>query len=136
MGKFKDLYLAYMDANGIKYTDRNENTVRVSYTGDNLKTIPVIVIFDDDGDGIVALRCWEIADVPAEKFSDILAICNELNNKFRWVKFSIDKDNDIVASLDAYIDETTCGEECASLVRRMIGIVDEAYPDIMKGLWG
>ncbi len=136
MGRFKDLYLAYMDANGIKYTDRDERAVRVAYTGDNLKTIPVMVIFNEDDRGVVALRCWEIADVPAEKFVDILTICNELNNKYRWVKFSIDKDNALVASLDAYIDETTCGEECSELVRRMIGIVDEAYPDIMKGLWG
>ena len=64
-----------------------------------------------------------------------LITCNELNAKYRWVKFYLDKDKDVCVSLDAYIDEHTVGEECLNLVRRMINISDEAYPLFMKALW-
>ena len=47
----------------------------------------------------------------------------------------MDKDGDIIAQIDAYIDERTCGYECASLVRRVVNITDEAYPTFMKALW-
>ena len=60
--------------------------------------------------------------------------CNELNNKYRWVKFYLDDDSDVVAQIDAYVDDETCGGECLSLVRRMVNIVDGGYPTLMQAL--
>ncbi|MBR5095030.1 MAG: YbjN domain-containing protein [Oscillospiraceae bacterium] len=135
MAIYKQLYLAYMDQKGIRYTDRDDRTVRVVYTGDNLKSIPVYVFFDKDGEGLVTLRCWDIAKIPESKKTAAILACNELNNKYRWVKFYVDSDNDVCAQIDAYIDEETCGYECASLVNRVVNIVDEGYPVFMRVLW-
>lgn len=136
MANYKNLFMRFMDRNNIKYTDVKENVVKVVYTGDNLKTIPVFVFFDADGDPLVSFKCWEIANFKDEKMAGGIVACNQLNNKYRWVKFYLDDDCDVVAQIDAYIDEDTCGSECTSLVKRMVNIVDEGYPTFMRAIWG
>lgn len=137
MANYKQIYMRYMDDNGIKYSEvqGRENVVKVVYTGDNLNSIPVFVFFDKDGEGMVTLKCWDIANFKGNKLAAGLIACNDMNDKYRWVKFYVDKDGDIIAQIDAYIDERTCGYECASLVRRVVNITDEAYPTFMKALW-
>lgn len=127
MANYKNLFMRFMDRNNIKYTDVKENVVKVVYTGDNLRTIPVYVFFDKDGDPLVSFKCWEILNFKGEEAGGVIA-CNILNKKYRWVKFYLDDDSDIVSQIDAYIDEETCGSECTNLVKRMVNIVDEGYP--------
>ncbi len=134
MANYKQLYMDYMDENGIKYSDVDDFVVRVAYTGDNLKSIPVHVFFDKTGDSVINMVCFEIANFKSNTAAGLIA-CNEMNSKYRWVKFYIDNDGDLFCSLDAYIDEDTCGEECRNLVGRIVNIVDEAYPVFMRALW-
>lgn len=134
MANYKRLFMQHMDREGIKYTDQDDFVVKVVYTGDNLKSIPVFVFFDKDGDPLVQLKCWEIANFKNKEAKAMIA-CNQVNKEWRWIKFYIDDDADIVAGCDAYIDEATCGSECLSLVRRMVNIVDDAYPTFGKALW-
>ena len=135
MADYKSPYLRYMDTKGIKYNDRGDNTVMVKYTGDNLKTISILVLFDKDGDNLVQFACWEIARFNDDKYAAGMITCNSMNAKFRWVKFYIDEDKDIRAEMDAYVDLGTVGEECSHLVSRMVNIIDEAYPEFMKALY-
>ena len=132
---FKSEYMKAMDRKGIKYTDVDEFRVRVSYSGDNTNKIDVNVIFDKDGEGLVALRCWSFGKVPEGKRGALLEACNKLNSDYRWVKFYIDDDGDIATSLDAVIDIDTVGPEVIQLVSRMVSIYDGAYPTLMKATW-
>ena len=62
--------------------------------------------------------------------------CNSLNDSFRWVKFVWDSDaNDLCCRVDGVIELDSCAKEVYELMARMAGIVDEAYPRIMKALW-
>ncbi len=134
MVDYKRLFLRHMDEIGIKYQDRDEFCVKVVYSGDNLNTIPIYFFFDKDGENMVALKCWDILNFNGKEANGVLA-CNELNAKYRWIKFFIDKDNDTVADCDAYLDDVSCGEECVRLLRRMVNIVDDAYPELAKARW-
>ncbi len=134
MANYKQLFINYMETNGIKYTDRNEYSVKVSYSGDNMQSIPVYVFFDEDGDPLVTFKCWDIANFKSKTAAGMLA-CNTMNNEYRWVKFYIDDDCDVICSCDAYIDAGTCGSECLSLVQRVVSICDKAYPTFMRALY-
>ena len=134
MANYKQLFMEYMDREGIKYVDRDTYVVRVTYTGDNLKSIPVYVFFDEDGDPMVQFKCWDIANFKDKEGKGIFT-CNSINKQYRWVKFYLDDDSDVVASIDAYIDPESCGQECMSLVRRVVNISDDAYPEFAKALW-
>lgn len=131
---FAQMFVDYMDQEDIKYTVSSDNVIKVTYTGDNLDSIPVYVIFDEEGDEYVEFKCWDIANFKNRE-AKAIEVCNELNAKYRWVKFYMDSDKDIIVSIDAVVDSATCGEECLSLVRRVVNITDEAYPEIAKARW-
>ncbi|MBQ8001714.1 MAG: YbjN domain-containing protein [Ruminococcus sp.] len=132
---YKAEFLRYMDDHGIKYTDRGEHVVRVAYSGENLNSIPVLVIFDEDGENMVQFVCFEVASYKQDKLAAGLITCNALNQKYRWVKFYLDDDNDIRVECDAYVSPGTAGEECMNMVHRVVSITDKAYPTIMKSIW-
>lgn len=97
--------------------------------------IGINVIFDQDGESAQILSS-PIASVPAEKTSKLLLTLNECNCKFRWVKFYLDEDNDIIADGDVLFDEQNAGEAVLESVMRTASIIDDAYAEIMKGIWG
>ncbi len=131
MANYKQIFMNYLSVQDIKYQDQGDNAVRIVYTGDNMSSIPVFVFFDRDGDPLVQFRCWEIVNFNGMVGQGI-QVCNALNAKYRWVKFYLDDDNDVICECDAYIDNNTCGNVCLSLVRRMVNITDEAYPELMR----
>ena len=134
-----EAYTRLMDSEGIRHDDivtLNSGKFDVE-TRWNLEdtTIAVRAIFDDEGH-TVAIRCFRLAHIRGDSFDDVLKTCNELNNRFRWVKFSIDNDNDINMEIDCIVNEDTAGEVVLELVRRLCGIADEAYPELMKIIYG
>ena len=135
MQYFAQEFTSYMDDNDIQYTTMDdENVIQVVYGGDNLETISIFVIFDEDGDPFVQFKCWEILNFN-DKEEIAYEMCNRLNAEYRWVKFYLDKDGDVNAAIDAVISEDDCGEACMNLVHRIIRIVDDAYPEIAKTRW-
>ena len=131
---YAQAFIDHLDDEDIFYTEKDEHVVEVSFRGENLSNIDVFVFFDQDGDPLVQLRCWSIANFKNNE-SAALEICNALNSEYRWVKLHLDKDKDIVATIDSVIDGDLCGELCLFLVRRMISILDEVYPRIAKARW-
>jgi hypothetical protein len=136
MSEYYTSTCTYLDNQGISYRQMDDHTLSITYNCDNVPSVRVVVIFDKDGDPLVALRVWSIAKVKEEKMPQALVACNDLNNKFRWVKFTVDSDLEFSAQMDAHVDAYSCGEEVLSLVRRTVNIVDDAYPELMKVIWG
>ena len=78
--------------------------------------------------------CWDVVKVAENKVEKAYALCNELNEKFRWVKFYVDSDRDIRVQLDAIMSEDNAGEVCREIVYRMVNIIDGAYIEIVRAL--
>ena len=97
--------------------------------------LAVHVIFDLDGTSAQVLTS-SIASVPVEKTSKVLLTLNSANNKFRWVKFYLDDDNDVIADTDVIFNEQNVGDACIEIIMRTVSIIDDAYADIMKAIWG
>ena len=76
-------------------------------------------------------RTWEIASFKGKEAAGY-ALCNELNGQYRWGKFFVDKDSDLCFQSDAWVSEATCGEETLYIIRRIVGIVNDAYPKIAR----
>jgi len=133
MADYKSAYLREMDRRGIRYLSLGSNIVRVSYSGENLDSIPILVIFDDDGDGLVQFACMEIASFKEDKrYAAALMACNRINGKFRWVRFYLDDKRNIRAEADAVVDASGAGTICVEVVRRMVMVIDEAYEELKK----
>ncbi len=96
--------------------------------------VAIHVIFDPDGTSAQIIT-GPIASVPVEKTSQLLLALNDCNHKFRWVRFYLDDDNDVIANADMLFTEQNVGAACTEIVMRTASIIDDAYPDIMKGIW-
>ena len=137
MGISIEMTKAFMDSKSMRYQESNDGKVlKVGIGGlKNKGSVDILVFFDDD-DTSVGIRCFNICSVPENKKQDIYKVCSQQNHRFRWVKFYVgSEDNSVSAEDDAVIQPESCGEEIFELILRMAGVVDEAYPIFMKALW-
>ncbi|MBQ9413931.1 MAG: YbjN domain-containing protein [Clostridia bacterium] len=128
-------FINTLNARGIHFstsdTQGGGTCVHIPYDGRQTH-----VFFDGDDDGIhVALRTL-FANCPEEKFAEALILCNELNVKYRWVKFCIDSDRDIMVEDDAVLTPSTAGEECFELLSRTAYILDDVKGLIFSTIYG
>lgn len=73
--------------------------------------------------------------IPEDKFAEVLLVCNQLNAQYKWVKFYIDKDNDLMLQTDALLSTSTADEEAFEMLVRMIEISEKAKGEIMKAIY-
>ncbi len=134
MATYRALVKNYLDQRGVKYREPNDHVITVTYTGEKLNEITVIINFDDE-EGKAEFYNINIGQFTQEQFAKGLIACNTCNAKYRWVKFYIEDDNHICVRSDAILDTQTCGEECFDMIQLIVGIVDDAYPVFMKTRW-
>lgn len=127
------LFADYLDKKGTKYSKYDNETIEVILKGENT-SVRLLFIFDDDTRS-VGIKVWNIVKIPEEKVGNACFVCSKLNGEYRWVKFSLDSENNLDAVTDAIITPSTVGEVCHELLHRVARIVDKAYPLIMKTVW-
>ncbi len=126
--------IALLNATGIKYDLPEDGKVIIVISGDNVKGVKYIVSFDESGStvNITGLDIASFGDKLAQGFVTV----NRLNLEYRWIKFVIHGDGDLISLVDAVIEPGTAGEEIMQLIGRNVHILDEVYPEIMKEIWG
>ncbi len=133
-------FVQALEQKEIRYTDQGtteggKDMITVTYGGDNMSSIRVQFFFDEDGES-VALRVFDIVKVSDDKAARILTAVNEQNARFRFAKFVLDvRDNTVQAEMDASFRSSDAGDICLEALQRMVGICDDAYPELMKAMW-
>ena len=130
MNTCAEMFVAALNAKELNFNvNETEDAVYVRVPFDGRVTH---VIFDNRDNGVhVALRTV-FEKCPADKVPDLLVACNALNVQYRWVKFCIDNDNDIMVEDDAIVSPETAGEECFELVIRTAQIINDVKPTLMR----
>lgn len=112
--------------------DGARKAIMLGVTGENIQGVHFTIIPDEDNLSAI-LRVWDICNVPQKARALMLEKLNELNSVYRWVKFFIDSDDDIAVDMSVEGEDP---ENAAELIfeqfNRMVSIVDQAYPDIMR----
>ncbi len=127
---------AYYNENGIRYTDLSDsgkNVLRLRYNAENMSGVEAYVIFDEDLSS-AHIVCTNIANFKGKE-TTAMRVCNDVHKRFRWVCFTVDSDSDIRAEVDIMLDPRDCGYVCRYAVSQLCNIVDDAYPEFMKGRW-
>ncbi len=135
MADYKAITLALLDQRGIRYNELEDGVIRLGYTADYIKDLKIFLFFDRDGDNYVQLRSGVLGNYRDEKLAAGLALVNRLNGTYRWAKFVIDEDQDLEVRCDAILAVENAGETVHELIGRLVGIIDEAYPEIMRSIW-
>ena len=130
----------HLDSRGYKYmiADENDNIVVLGFAASySTLDTTVFVDFDESADvqgiGCVHFVVQDFAHCTDDKLGEVYVKLNELNRRFRWVKFWIDDDNAITADADAMLFQGSTGPECLDYVVHMSRIVEKGFNEL-KGL--
>ena len=133
MSTNKELAVQYLTEQGYHCKEYDDRAFRLIFTGDNCSDISILILFDDSNSDMVRLQCDAVSNANFNgKEATGLALCNNLNSQYRWVKFYLNEESNIRALVDGMVEPNTCGQEVYRLLNLIVGIIDEAYPDIMR----
>lgn len=90
---------------------------------------------DDEND--VSVRIPHFVRFTDKEQRDVLRVANEMNNKFRFSKFSVSLEAKAVTmEYDFPEGDDGIADGAVEIFRRMLQIAEEAYPEFMKAIWG
>lgn len=97
----------------------------------------VLYISSDEKNNDVAVRIFGLVKYPKEKYSKALIMSNKLQSQYRFFKFTLDTRNgDFDISYDFPIETQNIGKCAVEMLIRIMKIIDDVYPDIMRSIWG
>lgn len=125
---------AKLKPKAVQELENGGNIVVIGVSGKNTN-YDVLFIFDAKG-GTVSIRVPRlVAGCPEDKTLALLDAINDINAKYRWLKFYLNKDQNIVAQADAYANASADDNVCMKMLFRFGNIIDECYPILMHALW-
>ena len=130
-----DAFKKHLDEKEIRYDELDGYAIGISTSTDVINSVRIIVGFGEADSVRPWIKSWSIGTFEGDKYGKALVVCNSMNDKFRWAKFFLNSDKDVVVQEDAVVEEATAGEELFELIVRMLNIMDEAYPEFMKARW-
>jgi len=139
-----DALKAELDRNEWNYEISNENDqnrqetyfyMRNELENDEPITAVVVVREYDHADGFIKIKLYDIAYLEnAEERAPLLAKINTWNVEFRYVKFCLDRDQDVVLDIDLPLDLHKGAFQPSSVMAMMgvgMQVVEKVYPELM-----
>ena len=127
-GKLDEIRCHYQRATDSK----GQEMLSLGLSGDNFSGLQFFVLFDDDTSA--QIRCY-ICKFPPNKNLLALQVVNQLDIKYRWTKFFVESSGAVGATADMKATEDAAAEILFHLLCRMNGIIDDAYPILMKTIY-
>ena len=93
---------------------------RIFFAGEDGQYMSIYIVFEN---------------VPAEKRTDVILACNEVNLAYKWVTAYVDSDNDVIFHLDAKFSPEEAADEAFEMLVRTLKIMDEVKPQIMRAIY-
>ncbi|MBQ8150885.1 MAG: YbjN domain-containing protein [Clostridia bacterium] len=124
------------DEKGVKYRidERGEvSSVEAGFTIENGPNVIIRFISTDD-DNDVAIRVLQLLKVTDAKRDSMLTAINQLNDKFRFLKFVMDDNGNVSVENDLCLCAENVGDICFEIFVRSLKIIKDAYPVLMRAL--
>ncbi len=130
---------AEFEARELKFcTERTDETsyVETGFNTDRAGVIKILFLSSDDDNDVAARAYNVIRGIPEDRRDQVLKTVNVCNRRFRYVRFSMDDDGSIDAEYDFPQCAEPVGEMAFEIAVRFTQVIDEAYPLLMKAIWG
>ena len=138
---------AELDKQEMKYgedvsEDGEDHIIRMRQQLDNGSVVSIAIVVTENGDTNDFIKIKYFGLVRLEENSDRTAFIeklNEWNSAYRYVKFAVDDEQDVVVDIDLPLDLHTGvfqAENFMAMVGVGLQVVEEVYPALMKLRWG
>ncbi len=118
----------------IRETDKT-SLVEVTFNGKTFPTATFFFISNSEGND-VAIRAVNVVKFPQERLGKLLEACNDVNRRYRFVKFVVDAKNSAVnIEMDIPSRCEDVGEVAGELLVRAVSVLDAIYPQLMQAAW-
>ena len=126
------LFIEDLKSKNLQFNARElDDEVVVSFPYDGKVTN--FIFSGEDGKYVSMFTMFE--SIPADKVGDLLVVCNNLNATYKWLKFFVDKDNDLMVQDDAILSPESAAEECFELLVRRTNILKDVKSAIMRAIY-
>ena len=134
MAELAELFRIFMDKKELRYERPTEDLFKVSFKTSHSNNLSIFICFDEEDEPCIQLRCANIINFESKR-ELAYQMCNDLNAKYRWVKFYISDGGDINCETDALVTRDTSTMISYRLMQKIIGFVDYIYPELAKARW-
>ena len=122
----------------LKYKDFREmdngDTLMIAGFNGKMVTFDLIMVFDKE-DHTVTMRVGRLAKIPIDRQFEVFNTLNELNREYRFLRFFSDREDFVTVQYDCIVDENETADPVMEMIFRILQIIEEGYPRIMKAIW-
>ncbi len=135
-----ELFQAFLDDKEVVYKAKDINNAdklfRIPQKLEGGGVVDIVVVFDDDYIKIVVMGIASVSDT--EKLPLIYELFNEFNHAYKYFKFYLDSDGDVVLEGD-FVTDLRDGDFDPEMLFAYMGVAwkctKASYPKIMKVIW-
>ena len=128
-----EIHQAFNSA-GLKHDVQQFGSKSVLFTGmtGNADSYRIIFVKDGDIGNDVALRIMKIGNCAPYQYDRVREVINELQLKYRFLRFTIDNDGDINGEYDFPTAYEDIGKGAVEMCLRLTMILDDCVPRIKQ----
>lgn len=133
----QEIYNALSREDGLKvFTEENGNhsNVWLQFGLEGGASYKIKFISTDE-DYDVAVRVFSLISVNEGQRAKIIEALNDLNCKYRYVKFCCDSDGDVNVEYDFTQNGSNPAASAREIVLRVYQIIKDCYPVLMRAMW-
>lgn len=133
----RSIYDTLKNQDGFKvFTGETDSSSHVwlQFSVENGSSYRIYFISNDD-DNDVSVRVYGLISVDESRREKLIPVINDLNCKYRYVKFVLDNDGDVNIEYDYPIRCLNPAASAGEIVLRFTKIIDDSYPTLMRALW-
>ena len=120
------------DKKGLKHKveQKGDHWVLLSGMSGDGDTYIYLFIKTDDSGNDVAVRSLPLGKVSRSNTGRVLELLNSFQQEYRFAKFVLDKDNDVMVQYDFSVAQPNLGEAAAEIMLRLTRILDNCVPKL------
>lgn len=141
MEDFRRVFMEALDKIKVIYTVLNEedNLIHIGYTTEIGTNLDVFADFDENSKGEQMPSCKfvipRLVVAPEDKSINVLLALNDLNETYRFVKFSLNANNYVTLTFDSFFLGGDAVTECMFALQTLLKVANEAYPVVMRAIY-
>lgn len=112
--------------------EQGKNIILIGLSGNHFSGLNFYIVFDDNS---AQIKCFDVCKFSEDKNLIMLQTVNKLNCDYRWTTFAAIPEGKVIVSMDIDMIEKTSASILLRALFNMNGIIDEAYPFLMKALY-